>query len=151
VRCAHVVVVMPLLTVSVWACAALVGQTPEFERYLERLKIKQENEVYERMVRGTKSQKFTLLGDDMNDPNRPQSQSIRSQLSIGVNVIAAMFTGFCAGYYAGRSMFPNSPIWVRMNRPPTCGFSERVLPRVLFCVFFSFPSHFWLFCGPCGR
>jgi hypothetical protein len=123
--------------VSVVGLVGWGDQTPEFERYLERLKIKQENEVYERMVRGTKPQRFTLLGDDMNDPNRPESQTIRSQLSIGVNVIAAMFTGFCAGYYAGRSMFPNSPIWVRMNRSFACEVYMLALQygSSLLCVF----------------
>jgi hypothetical protein len=88
-------------------------QTKEFELYLERLKIKQENAVYDQMVKTTK--KSSAFGEDVSISS--ETQSIRQQLSSGTNVIAAMATGFVLGWFLGRSMFYADSVMVLYTRP----------------------------------
>jgi hypothetical protein len=87
-------------------------QTKEFELYLERLKIKQENAVYDQMVKTTK--KSSAFGEDVSISS--ETQSIRQQLSSGTNIIAAMATGFVLGWFLGRSMFYADGVMVRAAR-----------------------------------
>ncbi len=101
------------------------AQTKEFELYLERLKIKQENAVYEQMVKTTK--KSSAFGEDVSISS--ETQSIRQQLSSGTNIIAAMATGFVLGWFLGRSMFYADGVMVQV---PSC-----VIYTLLFISYIS--------------
>jgi hypothetical protein len=85
-------------------------QSKEFDLYINKLKIKQENEVYDRMV--AKSD-CSILGANSI---RNESANIREQFSIGSNVIAAMATGFVACYFVGKSIFWDNPAMVSLKQ-----------------------------------
>ena len=81
-------------------------RSKEFELYLQKLKIKQENEAYDRIVSQT-----ARLGNVASI--RSEIQGVKEQFSIGSNVIAAMATGYVVLYYVGKSIFWDNPAMVR--------------------------------------
>ena len=68
----------------------------QLKERLTKLRLKQENELYEEMIKSVEHKQVHEPGE---------MASIRTQLSIGLNVLAAMATGAIFGYYVGNTLF----------------------------------------------
>lgn len=93
---------------------------PEFEKYLQELRIKQERREYQQLVKDLpgNAEPTASFGSEYSAAQR--------ELSTGVNILSLMITGFVVFWYAGSSMFPDSNI-----KAIFCGFGGLVAAMFL--------------------
>jgi uncharacterized membrane protein len=88
-------------------------QDPEFKRYLEEQRIKQERREYNRMVADLPGNRFAADRAEREEMSSMGSEYASAQRDIGhgINVLTLMATGFIVFYYVGTSLFPHNQVF----------------------------------------